>query len=101
MRTVRNGGTVILFGGCAAGSTARFDTSKLHYGEVSLIGSFHYTPADARDAFRLLAEGEIDPGPLMSGTISLDEVESGLERMMARQALKLAVHPGADRGASP
>ena len=53
---VRPGGRVLLFGGLAKGSRPAFDAARLHYDEVSLLGSFHYTPADVSDAYRLLTE---------------------------------------------
>ena len=34
---VRPGGTVHFFGGCKSGSTVTFDTTKMHYGDISLI----------------------------------------------------------------
>ena len=47
---VRPGGQVLLFGGCAPGARVGFDAARLHYGELSLVGAFHYTPDDARAA---------------------------------------------------
>jgi L-iditol 2-dehydrogenase len=38
---VRRGGTVVLFGGCPAGTAVSYDTYKLHYDELTLLGSFH------------------------------------------------------------
>src|SRR5262249_31118491 len=52
---VRPGGQVLLFGGCAPGETVTFDAARLHYAEVSLVGSFHYTPTEARAALDALA----------------------------------------------
>src|SRR5262245_29114101 len=60
-RIVRPGGRVLLFGGCAPGTRVTFDASLLHYSEISLIGSFHYAPADAGEALHLLSSGAIDP----------------------------------------
>ena len=41
---MRPGGQVLLFGGCAPGDHGGFDAARLHYAEIALIGSFHYTP---------------------------------------------------------
>jgi hypothetical protein len=39
------------------GRRVSFDAERLHYAEISLIGSFHSTPEDAREAIALLASG--------------------------------------------
>jgi L-iditol 2-dehydrogenase len=79
---VRQGGEVLLFGGCAPGTSVTFDAERLHYAEISLIGSFHSTPAEAREALALLATGRVDPAPLVSGRGDL----SDLPRFLASQA---------------
>ena len=38
---VEPGGRVLLFGGCAPGAKVAWDAARLHYSEISLIGSFH------------------------------------------------------------
>ena len=90
---VRPGGTVILFGGCPAGSEVAFDTERLHYGEVRLQGAFHYTPADVREAMRLLETHAIRPQPLFSVRVGLDGIRGALEGMAAKTVLKAVVLP--------
>ena len=79
---VRSGGEVLLFGGCAPGTRASFDAERRHYAEISLIGSFHSTPEDAREAVALLASGRVDPTPLVAGRGGLAD----LPRFLAAQA---------------
>src|SRR5688572_21423154 len=50
VKLVRKGGTVNLFGGCPTGSTVNFDTALLHYSNLTLLASFHHTPATIRQA---------------------------------------------------
>ena len=90
---VRPGGTVLLFGGCAAGTEVSFDAEKLHYGEVALLGAFHYTPADVRTARDLLSRHVVRPGPLFSVRVGLDGIEEALEGMAAKRILKAVVIP--------
>ena len=64
--TVRKGGTVMLFGGCKSGTTATFDTRRLHYDEVKLIAAFHHTPKYIRDALNMISSKQIDVKKLIT-----------------------------------
>lgn len=90
---VRPGGTVLLFGGCATGTEVTFNAERLHYGELTLRGAFHYTPADVRTAMELLARHVVRPGPLFSVRVGLDGLVQALEGMAAKRVLKAVVIP--------
>ena len=92
---VRSGGEVVLFGGCAPGATATFDAERLHYAEVSLIGAFHSTPAEAREALSLLASGRVDPAPLIAGRGGLSDLPRFLEAQERGEGVRYAVAAGA------
>jgi L-iditol 2-dehydrogenase len=87
------GGTVLLFGGCAPGATAEWDAARLHYSEISLVGSFHYTPDEARAALAMLASKEIDPTPLLSGRVPLTDLPRALDAQRRREGIRYAVFP--------
>ncbi len=44
--------------------------------EIELRFVVGYTPLEFRDTLHMLAEGEVDPRPLITGTVGLDGVES-------------------------
>jgi L-iditol 2-dehydrogenase len=90
---VSPGGQVLLFGGCAPGSRISFDAGRLHYSEISLIGSFHYTPDDARAALKALAAGELDPTPLISGRGGLSDLPRFLEAQGRGEGVRYAIRP--------
>lgn len=69
----RRGGTVILFGGPPAGSTATWDTKRLHYDEITLVSPFHFGTAAVKQAREWLVDPEFDVSPLLSGTRSLQQ----------------------------
>ncbi|MFZ4754837.1 MAG: zinc-dependent alcohol dehydrogenase [Miltoncostaeaceae bacterium] len=83
---VRPGGEVLLYGGCAPGTTVTFPTFPLHYGELSIRGSYHHTPQAVRAALAHLAADDAPYGELLGEPITLDEVAgvltagSGLKR---------------------
>ncbi len=91
---VRPGGQVLLFGGCAPGATVAFDAARLHYAEISLVGSFHYSPTEARAALDALAAGEIDPRPLVSARGSLADVPRFLEAQQRGEGVRYAILGG-------
>jgi hypothetical protein len=82
----RPGGEVLLYGGCAPGTTVTLPTFPLHYGELAIRGSYHHTPEAVREALAHLAAGDAPYDELLGDTITLDEVPgvltagSGLKR---------------------
>lgn len=90
---VSPGGKVLLFGGCAPGTEVAWAAERLHYSEISLVGSFHSTPADAREALRILAEREIDAAPLLTGRGSLADLPRFLAAQEKREGIRYAVRP--------
>jgi L-iditol 2-dehydrogenase len=92
---VRAGGRVLLFGGCAPGERVAFDAARLHYAEISLIGSFHYGPEEARAAIGALASGEIDPAPLLSTRGTLADLPRFLDAQSRGEGVRYAVRGSA------
>jgi L-iditol 2-dehydrogenase len=91
---VAPGGRVLLFGGCAPGTVVTWDAERLHYSEISLVGSFHSTPADAREALRMLATREIDPSPLLTERGTLSDLPRFLAAQARREGIRYAVLSG-------
>lgn len=90
---VRKGGIVMLFGGCPQGATACFDTARVHYDEIMLMGAFHFTPADVRVAYDALVQKDIIVTPLISGDYPLSELETAFRRLDAGHGIKYAIIP--------
>jgi len=90
----RKGGTINLFGGCPARTAIDLDTGRLHYDALTLIGTFHHTPATIRGALRLLAEGSVPWEVLVRERVALDQLPEVLP-LLARGGgpLKIAVIP--------
>jgi L-iditol 2-dehydrogenase len=90
---VRHGGSVLLFGGCAPGASVSFDAGRLHYSEISLIGSFHYTPDEAREALESLRNGSVDPRPLITDSGTLADLPRFFEAMRQGEGIRYVVRP--------
>lgn len=93
VRYVRRGGTVILFGGCPAGTNVTYDAGRLHYDELTLSGSFHFTPKDVKTAHRMLVDREIDVSPLISGTFPMKDIEKAFSLLNEGKGIKYALKP--------
>jgi L-iditol 2-dehydrogenase len=91
---VRPGGAVNLFGGCAPGSEVVVDTHRVHYEELTILGSYHHRPAAFSRALSILTDVGQPLGRLVSDERPLEETEQALHAMIRRQALKVAIRPG-------
>ena len=90
---VAPGGTLLLFAGMAAGSRVEVDAVRVHYEEVSVVGSFHYTPADADRALALLASGEVPAARLLSKSRPLAEWSEAFEEVERGDVMKTVLVP--------
>jgi L-iditol 2-dehydrogenase len=89
---VRAGGKVLFFGGRERGSELAVDAYRLHYEELTLLGSFHHTPRTVRAALAFLASGAHPWERLVTHRVGLDEV-AGLFEDPPSDLLKAAVIP--------
>jgi L-iditol 2-dehydrogenase len=90
---VSKGGTVIFFGGCPTGTSVTFDTARLHYDEITLVGAFHFTPRDVVKAFRLLAERQINVRKLITDFYPLKDLEKAFDSLIEGEGVKFAIVP--------
>ncbi|MDQ6780198.1 MAG: alcohol dehydrogenase catalytic domain-containing protein, partial [Candidatus Eremiobacteraeota bacterium] len=65
------GGRTLLFSGLPDRAEVTLDATRVHYDELTLLGSFHFTPADVRAARTLLVEGALQLQPLISDVLAL------------------------------
>lgn len=89
---VRRGGTIILFGGCKKDTIVTYDTSRLHYDEITIQGSFHFNPQDVRIAYRLLRD-TLKVSFLISGRYPLKDIAIPFKKLSKGEGLKYAIIP--------
>jgi L-iditol 2-dehydrogenase len=92
LELARAGGKVVFFGGRKRGTEVAVDTYRLHYEELTLVGSFHHTPRTVRAALAFLASGAHPWARLVTHQVGLDEVASLFEHPPP-DLLKAAVIP--------
>ncbi len=95
IESLRPGGLVNLFGGCAPGTSIPLDTHLVHYSELTLKGVYHHRPDTFRRAIALLADPEFKADLLISGTQPISGVVAALQSMMRKEALKVVIRNGA------
>ncbi len=101
----RAGGAVVLFahapdaGSASGGGLADFEINELFKRERRVIGTYSGGIAEQAEIFRLLTEGKLDPAPLVTHRLPLDEFERGVELAKTRQALKVLFSPLPGAGA--
>jgi L-iditol 2-dehydrogenase len=93
MAIAGKGASVVFFGGCAPGTSVPMDTRRVHYEELRLLGVFHHTPDLIRRAVALLADGSLDPTPLVTHEMGLADVPRALDLMSRGEALKVLIRP--------
>lgn len=94
----RHGGSIVLFAHSPDGARADFDLNTLFKYERRIIGSYSGALAEQDAVFELIASGRLDPTPLVTHTMPLDDFAEGVSLVVAQQALKVLFTPS--RGAS-
>jgi threonine dehydrogenase-like Zn-dependent dehydrogenase len=62
--------------------------------EIDLRFVFGYSPLEFRDTLHMLAEGDIDPAPLITGTVGLDGVEGAFAALSSPEVhAKILIDP--------
>jgi L-iditol 2-dehydrogenase len=87
----RRGGAVVLFGGCPPGTTAAFDTYRLHYDGVTIASPFHFRPRDVARAKALLATPGVDWSRFITSRAELEQVPAVFERLGDGTDVKCAI----------
>jgi L-iditol 2-dehydrogenase len=90
---VAPGGTVCLYAPPAPEAPLPVDGSELFLRELTVTASYSAGPTDMRTALDLIAAGRIDPAPLVSHRLPLEETARALELQRSATALKVVVEP--------
>jgi len=94
LKMVRKGGTVLEFGGCPPGTEIKVRTELLHYGQVTVLGTFHTTPLHFRKALNLIASRTVDVRPLITRKMKMDGIKDAFETLItSKRDIKIAITP--------
>jgi L-iditol 2-dehydrogenase len=90
---VRRGGTLVLFGGCAAGTTVTFDTKRVHYDQISILSPFHFGTAAVRQAREWILNSKVDLSLLLTSDRKLEEGEAIFRDLESGKGVKYVIRP--------
>ncbi|MEU2433116.1 zinc-binding dehydrogenase [Streptomyces sp. NPDC007861] len=90
---VRDGGTVVGFGGCPPGTAIPLDVNAVHYRRIRILGSYHYKPGVFEEAARLLETGRLDLEPLLTHRIPLERIADAVAIARLPDCLVPVVEP--------
>jgi len=94
LKLARKGGTVLEFGGCPLGTEIKLNAEQLHYGELTVLGTFHTTPLHFRKALDLIASRTIDVRPLVTRKMKLEEIKEAFEILStSKTEIKIEILP--------
>jgi L-iditol 2-dehydrogenase len=96
LRVAAVGGRINFFAGLPKEKPSiMLDANLVHYRELIVTGTTGCSTADCRSAANMVASGEIDLTPLISGRFPLHEVIAGFQVAQDRNGLKVVVEPHA------
>lgn len=85
----RAGGTIILFAHAGDGELAGFDLNDLFKGEQRIVATYSGALDEQRRVFDLICDGALDPSPLVTHKMPLDDFQHGVDLSVRREALKV------------
>ncbi len=92
-RAIAPGGTLCLYAPPSPGDPLPLDGADVFLRELTITASYSAGPGDMRAALELIAGQRIDPRPLVSHRLPLDETGKALELQRSATALKVVVEP--------
>ena len=92
---VRKRGKVVLFGGLKkTDPNTLFNSNKIHYDEIEVIGSFSYNPTYHSLALETLSSGLIPGEKLISKRFFLNDINLAFSTAATAEVLKILIYPG-------
>lgn len=92
VEVVRKGGCVVLFGGLPKSSPmTTIDANLVHYGEISVVGSFSYHPSVHELALQMIQRGLIPAEKLITHIFPLERIDDAFQTAARGDALKVII----------
>ncbi|MGM9997847.1 MAG: zinc-binding dehydrogenase [Candidatus Bruticola sp.] len=84
---------VMLFGGCAGGTSFNLPLSDIVKRGLSVKGAFHFTPQYVKKAYDLLLNKNIDISPIITKKMPLTKYDEIIKELLNGENIKIGVDP--------
>jgi len=95
----RAGGTTVLFAHAPASERSTVDLNAVFKNERRIVATYSGALDEQQRIFDLLVKGALDPSPLVTHTMPLDDFQKGVDLVVAKKALKVLFTPSRMGGA--
>lgn len=91
---VRKGGAINLFAGLPHNTTLTLDPNRIHYDEITVLGTFGFAPEHFRKALDMLISNATLFSRLVTATVTLEGVKDALAEAPRYESIKIVVVMG-------
>lgn len=81
-------GRINVFSGLGDGARPEIDVNSLHYREQVMTGTTGSSVTDYGDVLKILATGEVDLSPIISGRFAVDDIAAAMEHAASGTGMK-------------
>ena len=85
--------TLLTCGGCPSDHLLQLDATRVHYDQMTILGSCNYSSKDVEQAQRLLISGAVDPQPLVTSSLPLQDINKAFRQLTSGEGIKFAILP--------
>jgi L-iditol 2-dehydrogenase len=94
LQSLRPRGCLVLFSGLSpAAACQRLDLNAMHYLEQRVAGAYGCTYQHGEEAIRMLEQGEVRVGDMVSHRLPLSELDHALGIVERREGMKVLLYP--------
>jgi len=97
-RLVHKGGIINLFAGLPKETELKFNPALVHYDEVTILGTFGFTPSHFHTAVQWLAEKKIATDGIITGTYPLAQARTAFQDAAEFRGIKSIITMGEVNG---
>lgn len=87
------GAQVMLFGGCAGGTTFKLPLAKIIKRHLTIKGAFHFIPEYVKKACDLICSKRIDISPIISQKMGLSQYNEMIKELLKGDNIKIGIDP--------